>query len=106
MENVSGLHAGVNTVSAVFGSDKYETSTATSTIQVNPNDITLTITVPTEQLYVDESATVTVEANVFMNNNITLYINGKAETLQLNNGKVDYTISKLVSGDYVFTAIS
>ena len=105
LRNINNLHAGSNNVTSTFGNDKYETATATSTIQVNPNDITLTITVPTEQLYVDGSATVTVEANVTMNNDITLYINGKAETLQLTNGKATYTIPKLGAGDYVFTAI-
>ena len=105
LENISNLHAKANSVSAVFGSDKYETRTAVSTIQVDPNDITLTIIVPTEQLYVDESATVTVRANVSMNNNVTVYVNGKAQSLKLNNGEGSFTIAPLVYGDYVFTAV-
>ena len=105
LENISGLHAGLNNVVSEFGSGKYETSTATSFIQVNPNDITLTITVPDMQLYVDESATVTIQANVSMNNSVTLYVNGKAETVKLSDGVGLFTINPLVYGEYVFTAI-
>ena len=105
LENINGLHAGVNPVTATFGSGKYETSTVTSTILVNPNDITLTITVPAEQLYVDESALVTVQANVTMNNTVTVYVNGKAQSLKLNGGMGSFTIDPLVYGEYVFTAV-
>ena len=105
LENINNLHAGVNTVESTFGSEKYETSTATSTIMVNPNDITLTITVPAEQLYVDQSATITVKANVTMNNNVTVYVNGVARSLKLNNGEGSFTIDPLAYGKYVFTAI-
>ena len=105
LENINNLHAGVNTVESTFGSGKYETSTATSTIQVNPNDITLTITVPAEQLYVDQSAIITVKANVTMNNNVTVYVNGVAKSLKLTNGEGSFTIDPLAYGKYVFTAI-
>ena len=105
LENISGLHAKANSVSATFGNGKYETTTATSTIQVDPNDMTLTITVPTEQLYVDQSATISIKANVSMNNSVTVYVNGKAQTVKLTNGEGGFTITPLVYGDYVFTAI-
>ena len=97
LENIGGLHAGLNTVNSEFVSDKYETSTATSTIMVDPNDITLTILVPVEQLYVDESALITVQANVSMNNNVTVYVNGKAQSLKLNDGVGSFTILQVKS---------
>ena len=105
LENINGLHAGVNTVTATFSSGKYETSTASSTIQVDPNDISLEIIVPSEQLYVDQTAIITVRANVALNNNVTVYVNGKAQSLKLNNGEGSFTINPLVYGKYVFTAI-
>ena len=105
LENISGLHAGLNTVSSMFGSDKYETSTANSTVQVESNDMTLTIIVPDVQLYVDESAIVSVYANVSLNDNVTLFVNGKAVSVKLTNGEGSFTINHLVYGDYVFTAI-
>ena len=105
LENISGLHAKANSVSATFGNGKYETTTATSTVQVDPNDMTLTITVPTEQLYVDQSALISINANVSMNNSVTVYVNGKAQTVKLTNGEGGFTITPLVYGDYVFTAI-
>ena len=105
LENISGLHAGVNTVESEFYSDKYDLSQAYCNIQVNPNDMTLIITVPDEQLYVDDSAIISVKANVSMNNEITVYVNGKAQILRLSNGEGSFSINPLVYGDYVFTAI-
>lgn len=105
LENIANLHAGDNSVTATFTSNKYETGTANANIRVNPNDMTLNITVPVEQLYVDNSATILIQANVSANVPVTVYINGKAETKYLSNGETSFTIDKLVYGEYVFTAI-
>ena len=105
LENIGGLHAGVNNVTATFGSGKYETSTATSVIQVDPNDIALNITVPSAQLYVDQSADISIRANVSMNNSVTVYVNGKTQIVNLTNGVGSFIVSPLVYGEYVVYAV-
>ncbi len=85
------------------GSKKYSSQVKTTNVNVNKYDSTVKINL--SEIEVDKDLIITISANDEATGDISLYINGKLETLSLTQSKANYTIRNITRGDYIIRAV-
>ena len=100
---IDGLKAGVHNVTVTYGNDKYVTNTSKAVFNVEKLVSELSINV--NDIKVGSQAAVTVTVPAGANGTVTVTVNGKNYTENINNDKAEFTIDAIdVSGKYPVVA--
>ena len=85
------------------GDRKY--SSQVKNAHVNVNRYVSNVEISLSEIEVEKDLTITITTDSDATGNISLYINGKLETLTLTDAKANYTIKNITRGDYRITAV-
>ena len=98
--NISNLSAGVYEVNAEYsGNYKYSSNSSSGTFNVNRYNSTFEIT-REDAGWTGEDINMSVKLSDDATGNVAVNVNGTEYVLPVNDGKVDFTIPMLESGDY------